>query len=151
VTAFQTPALKQLTDQQVRFAPPARRQEQAARARRLLSEVDPGKQYPYQYVCFRVTDYRPDAHPDLLIDGSALAGDLAEMVRLLDDPVLTLDELSKRLNVSTKTIRRWRKFGLEGRRDARDSQRRLVFKQSTVDDFLSHHQELVARGSPSRS
>jgi RNA polymerase sigma factor (sigma-70 family) len=150
VTAFQTLALKQLTDQQVRFTPPARRQEQAARARRLLSEIDPAKQYPYQYVCFRVTDYRPDAHPDLLIDGSALRVDLAEMVRQLgrlDDPLVTLEELSKRLNVSTKTIRRWRKFGLEGRRDARDSQRRLVFKQSTVDDFLTQHHDLVARGS----
>jgi RNA polymerase sigma factor (sigma-70 family) len=146
VTAFQNPVLKQLADQQVRFAPPARRQEQAARARKLLAEVDPAKQYPYQYVCFRVTDYRPDAHADLLIDGATLAHDLAEMVRLLDDPAVTLEELSKRLNVSTKTIRRWRKFGLEGRRDGKDSQRRLLFKQSAIDDFLSRHRDLVERG-----
>jgi RNA polymerase sigma factor (sigma-70 family) len=146
VTAFQHPVLKQLTDQQVRFAPPARRQEQAARARKLLAEIDPAKQYPYQYVCFRVTDYRPDAHADLLIDGATLAHDLAEMVRLLDDPAVTLDELSRRLNVSTKTIRRWRKFGLEGRRDGKDSQRRLLFKQSAIDDFLTRHRDLVERG-----
>jgi RNA polymerase sigma factor (sigma-70 family) len=147
VFAFQHQALKQLTDQQVRFAPPARRQEQAARARKLLTEIDPAKQYPYQYVCFRITDYRPDAHPDLLIDGVTLLNDLAEMVRLLDDPAVTLEELSKRLNVSTKTIRRWRKFGLEGRRDGKDSQRRLTFKQSTIDDFLLRHSDLVQRGS----
>jgi RNA polymerase sigma factor (sigma-70 family) len=146
VTAFQHPALKQLTDQQVRFAPPARRQEQAARARKLLAEIDPARQYPYQYVCFRVTDYRPDAHADLLMDGATLALDLAEMVRLLDDPAVTLEELSRRLNVSTKTIRRWRKFGLEGRRDGKDSQRRLLFKQSAIDDFLARHRDLVERG-----
>src|SRR5262249_26976427 len=145
-TAFKQPALKQLADQQVRFAPPARRQEQAARARKLLAELDPARQYPYQFVCFRVTDYRPDAHPDLLIDGADLAHDLAEMVRLLDDPVVTLDELSRRLNVSTKTIRRWRKHGLEGKRDGRDSKRQLVFKQSVVDDFLDRHRDLVERG-----
>ena len=43
---FRHPALKQLTDQQVRFAPPARRREQLARAARLLGEVEPGKVYP---------------------------------------------------------------------------------------------------------
>src|SRR5690348_13803407 len=61
VTSFKHPALKQLTDQQVRFAPPARRLEQLARAEKLLAEIEPAKQYPYQFVCFRITDYRPDS------------------------------------------------------------------------------------------
>ena len=73
---FKHPALKQLTDQQVRFAPPARRLEQLGRAERLLAEIDPGKQYPYQFVCFRITDFRPDSYPDLLIDGKDLIHDL---------------------------------------------------------------------------
>src|SRR5438067_2307884 len=136
VTGFQNPALKQLTDQQVRFAPPARRLEHAAQARRLLSEVEGGKRYPYQFVCFRVTGFRPDAHADLLIEGGALAGDLREMIRLLDDPVVTLEDVSKRLNVSTKTVRRWRKFGLDGRLVLLHGKRQLGFKQSVVEDFL---------------
>ena len=69
MSEFKNPALKQLTDQQVRFAPPARRLEQLARAERLLAEIEPSRQYPYQFVCFRITDYRPDSYPDLLIDG----------------------------------------------------------------------------------
>ena len=63
---YNNPALKQLADQQVRFAPPARRLEQLARAERLLAEIDPARQYPYAFVCFRITDFRPDSYPDLL-------------------------------------------------------------------------------------
>ena len=72
MNAFKTPALKELADQQVRFTPPARRIEQLARAERLLSELDRNKQYPYQFVCFRITDYRSDLNADLLIDGETL-------------------------------------------------------------------------------
>jgi DNA-binding transcriptional MerR regulator len=147
VIGFKTPALKELTDQQVRFAPPAKRREQAARARQLRGEVEPGKKYPYQFVCFRVTDYRPDSYPDLLIDGVDLAGDLAEMPRLLDDPVVTLAAISKQWNVSTKTVRRWRKLGLEGRRVFLEGKRQLGFKQSAIDDFLTAHGERVQRSS----
>jgi len=143
VVGFKHPALKQLTDQQVRFAPPARRLEQMARAQQLLEEVEPARQYPYQWVCFRITEFRPESYPDLLIDGADLAHDLARLIEALGEtvsaplglavsetaapatvggamapegPLVTLDELSKRLNVSTKTIRRWRKLGLVGRR-----------------------------------
>src|SRR5262245_40430994 len=77
VAAFKQPALKQLTDQQVRFAPPTRRAEQLARARKLLDEIEPGRSYPYQFVCYRVTDFRPESHRDLLISGEDLTHDLA--------------------------------------------------------------------------
>ena len=73
---FNHPALKELTDQQVRFAPPARRMEQLRRAEQLIAEIQPGKQYPYQFVCFRITDFRPDSYPDLLIGGDDLDHDL---------------------------------------------------------------------------
>ena len=145
MTGFKHPALQQLTDQQVRFAPPARRLEQAAQARRLLGEVEAGKRYPYQFVCFRITGYRPDGHAGVLIDGADLAHDLPEMIRLLDD-VLTLEEVSKRLNVSTKTVRRWRKFGLDGKLILFQGKRQLGFKQSVVDDFLTTQSDRVERG-----
>jgi RNA polymerase sigma factor (sigma-70 family) len=155
VTAFKHPALKQLTDQQVRYAPPARRLEQRARAEKLLSEVEPGKRYPYQFVCYRVTDYRPDSYPDLLIPGDELRHDLRLMVaRLLavsppddgGDPVVTLDELSRRLNVSTKTLRRWAKLGLVGRRVQLGGKSQLGYRQSVVNRFLAAHPDRVERG-----
>ena len=67
---FKAPALRELTDQQVRFAPAARRREQLDRAAKLLGEVDPSRQYPYQFVCFRITDFRSAANADLLILGT---------------------------------------------------------------------------------
>jgi len=153
VTQYKNPALKQLTEQQVRFAPPARRQEQLDRAERLLAEIEPARLYPYQYVCFRITDYRPDSYPDLRISGADLKHDLALFMEEVSgslpqpEPMMTLDEISKRLNVSTKTIRRWRERGLVGRPVVTNGKRQLGFPQSVVDRFLATHQETVERGS----
>jgi RNA polymerase sigma factor (sigma-70 family) len=159
VSNFKHPALKQLTDQQVRFAPPPRRLEQLARAERLLAEIDPGKQYPYQFVCYRITEFRPDAYPNLLIDGGDLEHDLclfiAEMsrhtpavpVEAVAEPVLTLDQISKQLNVSTKTITRWRERGLVGRHVLVSGRRQVGYLRSLVDRFLAANQQCVQRGA----
>ena len=156
---FKNPALMQLTDQQVRFAPPARRMEQLARAERLLSEIDCERSYPYQYVCFRITDYRPDSYPDLLIDGSDLQHDLyvfvAQLARSLPpvpvetvaEPVLTLEQMSKRLNVSTKTLSRWRRRGLIGVPVLCNGRRQVGFLPSLVEPFLLANHDRVDRGS----
>ncbi len=151
---FRNPALKQLTDQQVRFAPPARRLEQLKRVEQLLLEIDPERHYPYQYICYRVTDFRPDSYPDLLISGKELEHDLALVINGLAaslppeevaEPVVTLEEISKRLNVSTKTISRWRDHGLIGMRTIRNGKRQLGYLKSVVDRFLSTHKDRVER------
>jgi len=154
VTGFKHPALKQLTDQQVRFTPPSKRREQQLRAEKLLAEIDATKQYPYQYVCFRVTEFRPDSYPDLFIDGADLLHDLRLMADAFAVPadedteaVVTLDEISKRWNVSTKTIRRWGKLGLVGRRVQADGKQQLTYAQSVIDRFLTNHPDRVERGS----
>ena len=151
-------ALKQLTDQQVRFAPPARRQEQVVRARKLLGELDPERQYPYPFVCFRITGFR-DAQDDLLIPGSDLAHDLALFVRRVErslpalpveqvvEPMLSLEEISRQFNVSTKTIGRWRVKGLVGQRVVRNGRRQLGFPRSVVEQFLKAHEEQVRRSA----
>lgn len=155
---FTTPALKELADQQVRFAPVARRTEQLAKAEKLLSEIVPEKVYPYQFVCFRVTDFRSVAHPDLLIPGRDLQHDLAAMVRRLErslpplpvelaaEPMLSLEEVSERFHVSTKTVTRWRLLGLLCRRVLRDGKRQLGFPLSAVEEFARTHREQVDRG-----
>jgi RNA polymerase primary sigma factor len=156
---FRAPALKELTDQQVRFAPAARRREQVDRAAKLLGEIDAGRLYPYQFVCYRVMDYRSAAHADLLIPGSDLKHDLAEFIRRVErsipplpieqavEPILTLDEVSKRLNVSTKTIGRWRVRGLVGQRVIVNGRRQLGYPKSLLERFLTDNRTLVARGS----
>ena len=160
MTGFKQPALRQLTDQQVRFAPPARRAEQLVRAERLLAEIDAKKRYPYQFVCWRITDYRPEGYADLLIPGDELAHDLLLLMQALSgkvlpavpsdeipEPVVTLEEISKKFNVSTKTIRRWRKFGLVGQPIVQNGKRQVGFLQSVVERFLTTHSHRVERGS----
>ncbi len=158
MNGFKNPALMQLTDQQVRFAPPARRLEQLARAEQLLGELEVTRQYPYQYVCFRITDFRPDSYPDLMIGGADLEHDLCQFitelsrsmpavpVEKMDEPVLTLEQMSKRLNVSTKTINRWRQRGLIGLPVLCNGRRQVGFLPSLVEPFLTANQERVERG-----
>jgi RNA polymerase sigma factor (sigma-70 family) len=159
VNTFTTTALRELAEQQTRFAPPARRVTQVAAAQRLLTEVEPGKQYPYQYVCFRLTDFRSDAHADLLIPGETLRHDLELFVRRLErslpalpieqtvEPMLTLDEVSRRFNVSTKTISRWRVKGLTARRVKVNGRSQLGFPRAAVEKFVADHPTLVAKGA----
>ena len=156
---FRHPALKQLTDQQVRFAPPARRREQLGRAARLLGEIDPGRVYPYQFVCFRVTEYRTDAYPDLRISGDDLRHDLRLLVDRLDrtlpalpidkspEPMVTLEEMSQSLNVSTKTVRRWQAaHDLVGWRVLVNGRRHMGFPRSVVDRFVKANPDRIERG-----
>ena len=147
MTIFKHPALMQLTDQQVRFTPPTRRLEQLSRAEKLLAETDLLKDYPYQYVCYRLTDYRPDSFPDLMISGPDLKHDLylfiaelarsmpAQPVEKLSEEVLTLEQMSHRLNVSTKTINRWRQKGLIGLPVLCNGRRQVGFLPSLVEPF----------------
>lgn len=155
---FKAPALRELTDQQVRFAPVARRREQVDRAARLLGEIDSEKVYPYGFVCFRITDFRSDAHADLRIRGSDLKHDLAEFIKRVErslpplpieqavEPIMTLDEVSRQLNVSTKTIGRWRIRGLVGQRVIVKGRRLLGYPKSLLERFLSENRDLVSRG-----
>src|SRR5438132_9108175 len=76
MNTYKSQALKELADQQVRFAPPARRLEQLKRAEQLLTEIDAHREYPYQFVCYRVTDFRSESHPGLLLSGHDVAHDL---------------------------------------------------------------------------
>lgn len=159
MSEFKTEALRELTEQQTRFAPPARRQAQIAGAQKLFGEIETGRNYPYQYVCFRVTEYRSDAHADLLIPGADLKHDLELFVRRLErslpavpagasvEPLLTLDEVSKKFNVSTKTISRWRVKGLSARRVKVNGRSQLGFPTAAVERFVAEHKMLVEKGA----
>jgi transposase len=69
-------------------------------------------------------------------------------VESVTEPVLSMAEVSKKFNVSTKTITRWRQQGLVGgRRFMLDGKSQVGFVQSVVDRFLAAHSERVERGS----
>jgi len=155
---YLNPVLRQLRDQQVRFAPQNRKIEQVDQAEKLLGELEPSRTYSYEYVCFRVTNYRPEDYPDLRLSGKEASHDLRLFVEDVSDAanlpadaagerVLTVEELAKELGVSTKTISRWRQQGLVSRRFVVGGRKRVGFLQSSVDRFVNDNGDRVRRGS----
>jgi RNA polymerase sigma factor (sigma-70 family) len=152
---YRSSDLRQLRDQQVRFAPRDRKLEQVNRAEKLLTEIDAKKEYPYDYLCHRITGIRPD-NAELLTGGDAshdlrlFVEDVSDAANIniseVPEPVHTVDELSKMFNVSTKTISRWRQQGLVSRRFIFDGRKRVGFLRSSVDRFVNNNREKVKRG-----
>ncbi len=150
--------MQELCDQQKRFAPRLRQLEQIDRAERLLCELDASKTYSYEYLCYRITAYRPEQGVGELISGAAARHDVRLLVEDLSDaaniraselpePVHTVEQLSRMFHVSAKTISRWREQGLASRRMIFDTGRkRLGFLQSCVDRFVSRNTQRVQRG-----
>jgi len=158
MSRYHNPAMKQLTDQQVRYAPVDVRVEQVDKAEQLLLELNAEQQYRYQDLCERITDFRPSMYPDLIVDGKDAIHDLGLFVEDMSastsltaeqagEPVLTVDDLSQKFNVSTKTVDRWRKRGLVGRRFRFGNRSRIGFLTSSVDRFVRDHKDEVRRGS----
>lgn len=154
---YQNSVLKALRDQQVRFAPRERKVEQIERAERLLHEIDPKRTYTYEYMCYRITDYRPEVAPPQKISGEEARHDLRLFVEDVSDSadiraedapeqVHTVDGLSKMFNVSSKTISRWRNQGLVSRRFIFDGRKRVGFLQSSVQRFVSKNPDRIKRG-----
>ncbi len=157
-TDYINPAIRELRDQQVRFAPRERKLEQVNRAELLLGELEAARTYTYEYLCFRITSYRPESYPDLRLKGREASHDLRLFVEDVSDaadvpaesagePVLTVDELSRQFKVSTKTISRWRRQGLVSRRFVFDGRKRVGFLESSVQRFVRNNGERVRRGA----
>ena len=155
---YRHPALKQLKEQQARFAPRERRLEQIDRAEQLLGEIDAGRRYPYEYLCYRITGFRPDGAPDLVLDGGDIRHDLRMFVEDLSatvgqkaehaaEPVLTVNAVSLRFQVSTRTVARWRRQGLVARRFIIDGRTKVGFLESSLTRFVTTHREQVDRGT----
>src|SRR5262249_24065985 len=119
--------------------------------------------YPYQYVYYRITDFRTDDYPELVIDSEDLKHDLWLFVDAIAkslprsepalpveqpvEPFMTLGEVSEQLNVSAKTISRWRRQGLVGRRVLQNGRWQLGFPKSVVERFVADNRDRVERGS----
>lgn len=157
-TDYISQSMKQLRDQQVRFAPREKKLEQVQRAERLINEIDPDRRYTYEYICFRITDFRPEVREIEALSGADAMKDIMHFIEDLSDsanvhvseapePVRSVEELSKAFRVSTKTISRWRQQGLVSRRFVFEGGRKRVgFLQSSVDRFVDQNREKVRRG-----
>src|SRR5438270_10981340 len=107
---------------QLTFAPHDTRAAQVQSAEELLHLIDPAKAYPLDFVIFKITGYHPRSVSEDLLTGLALEHDLGLLIERVSDtldmetgglaePVLTIDDVSERFNVTSKTIQRWRRRG----------------------------------------
>ena len=155
---YHHPVIKQLADQQSRYAPIEKRLEQMDRAEELLAEIDTSQSLKYQDLCEKLTGYRPENYPDLILTGDDILHDLRLFVDDVSasanisvedagEPVFTVNDLSERYNVSTKTVDRWRKRGLVSRRFKFGNRTRVGFLRSSVDRFVNEHPTEIRRGS----
>jgi len=150
--------LAELT-RQLLFAPPKRRIAQAKRAEALHDEVDALANYPLDFIWYRITGYRAENVPPTLLTGSAVAPDLRLMIDTLtgsaaipvtpDEPVESPQQLAARLNVSTKTIARWRQLGLRWRWVQHPGRRHktIALTSQAVERFMDDHAQRVGRAS----
>ncbi len=150
-TRFRHPVLARLVEEEIRTASPVRQQEQLAHAERLLGEINPVQQYTCEFIFERITDACPAfVDREQLIGGRDLDHDLRVLIESVPapaEPMMTLEEISKQLNVSTKTIRRWRDCGLIGHRVVLNGRQQLGFPQSVVERFMRENSDRVQRGS----
>jgi len=157
VAKFRIDSLGALS-RQMEFTPQDTRAAQVDAAEKLLHSIDANKAYPLDFVIFRITGYRPKKVSEDLLAGVALQHDLGLLIEHVSDsldisseraaePVLAIEDVCERFNVTSKTIQRWRRKGLPARRFVfPDGKRRVGFLLSSVELFFATHQDQVARG-----
>jgi RNA polymerase primary sigma factor len=149
------PVLRDFFDQ-LRFAPTPQKKKQLAASEHLLMILDAEREYPFDFIVYRITGYRPPEKPEQhLISGRDLMADLRVWIARLsaelqldaseqDETIFTVEQLAARFTVSTKTIRRWQKRGLTGKIYIfEDGRKRMGFTRSTVDSFINDQEKLV--------
>jgi RNA polymerase sigma factor (sigma-70 family) len=151
---YKSTAIQELS-KQLLFSPEHVRVQEIERAEKFLALVDPAKNYPYEFVCYQITGYRPLTAGLETIPGHVLRQDLVRMIEALSESmnisasamaeqVLLIDELSARFNVSSKTVSRWRKAGLVSRKFVfPDGKKRVGFLESSVTAFVNHNSSKV--------
>jgi len=144
---------------QMAFTPQDLRLMQINAAEDLLHTIDPTKAYPPEFLTFRITGYHPRTRSEEMLAGLAVQHDLGLLIEQISDtldvrtdslsqPVLAIEDVTERFNVTSKTIQRWRRKGLPARRFLfPDGKRRVGFLLGSVERFFSGHREQVARGT----
>lgn len=145
--------------EQLRYAPAQTRRRDLEAAEVFLNEIEAGRNYPEDYVVFRITSYRPETRegPAMLI-GEALLRDIGIFIERLSQSLsLTVDdyeprkaltpaEARKRLGVSATTLHRYRKAGLAAHQIVwEDGVMRLGFLEDSIEQFEAAHWERVGR------
>ena len=144
---------------QLAYSPTQVRVQELNRAERLVCLIDPAKSYPFEFLCFQITGYRPRGDIGTVLAGKTARTDLVRLVEEVSatlkvgldevgEPVLSLQEAAKHFNVSEKTLQRWRRGGLVSRRFmGSDGRMRVGFLRSSLDRFAARNTEQVRAGA----
>ena len=144
---------------QLLYAPAPMRHDQVFRAERLHDELEPAVNYPQDYVLYRITGYEAVESSDTLLIGEALLPDLRLVIDLLsrsvdivethtpDDPSESARQMAGRLNISTKTVARWRKAGLRWRWMLVNGKKELRIPQRAFERFCEVQGDRVKRAT----
>ncbi len=142
---------------QLRYTPPDKRMAQLLLAEKLHDEIDPGTNYPLDYIKYRITRWRLESGDATFLVGDAILPDLRLIIDSLsksldlrldhNESMETLETLASRLNVSTKTINRWRKLGLRWRwvSGRLGGRKQIAFTDKAVELFIQRHSDRVSR------
>jgi RNA polymerase primary sigma factor len=156
-TEYWNNALRQLRDY-LMTAAPKQLLEYADRAEVLASELDPRRVYDYEFLHERLTGHQfespsgakvvgQDARHDFQLIVQDLSGLASVPIEAAGERVLSIRDLARELNVSTKTIARWRRQGLMSRRFVFDDRKQLGFLESSVKRFVNRNRDRVQRGA----
>jgi RNA polymerase sigma factor (sigma-70 family) len=121
--------------------------------------IETGRDYPFEFIFFRLTGYRPPPGQVSagMLQGHGLLGDLQSLMFDVCDSfelrtsdyqgaVFDTPSLARRFNISTKTVQRWRRRGMPSRRLIfPDGKRRVAFLESSVQWFTDNHLRDVSR------
>ena len=144
---------------QLAYSPTQVRVQELNRAERLVCLIDPAKPYPFEFLCFQITGYRPRGDIGTVLPGKTARTDLVRLVEEVSatlklrqdevgEPVLTLQEAAEHFSVSEKTLQRWRRGGLVSRRFVgSDGRMRVGFLRSSLDRFAARNNEKVRAGA----
>lgn len=154
--SYTTRVIRQLAARTVRDSSRVDRLRRVDRAERVASSLVPSGRYPYRELSRRITD-QDDPSAKQVISGNDAIHDLRLFVEQvsattevdaedLAETVLTLQDISERFNVSTKTVDRWREKGLMSRRIRIGNRSRVAFLESSVRRFVREHADEVERG-----
>jgi len=152
---YRVSSLHELKERQA-ASPTKQRSGLVNRASRLMGELRPQLNYRYADL-YRKLTLRAGKGEDVMVKGEDMIHDLRLLTEDLsvrpsrteenEEAVLTMEDLSRRFKVSTKTVERWRNRGLVGGRYQIGNRTRIGFLQSAVDRFVSEHAEEIDRGT----
>jgi len=144
---------------QAKFAPDSKRLQQIEACQALIRLIKPGASYPFDFIQFHLTGYRPHSgknfqtdniltYNDLLRDLPAYAAQLSKTLQIptskAGQKVYSIKSLAKRFRVCTKTISRWRQKGLVGSYYIfPDGRQRLAFTESMVEFYVSQNRRQI--------